>query len=225
MKNGFRSAALCVAPFAASLAAAQPAIAQIWIGQIAGDMAARAAHAQCMSGNPLPPDEILEARVPALAVMRSYWDRVSSADGADISSAFHQRGRADWGSAGSVHRRAQLRAIRDPLARQDGAAFNPEPAAFVRGADGHTARGVWLIGGAESWSPPLGYYLADFVRTGGVWKLRRIEVVTGAATPPEVTQYCSEPGDIERAKAAEAERQARREARRAAREAARASRR
>lgn len=45
-----------------------------------------------------------------------------------------------------------------------------------------------------------------------------IEVHAGATEPPEITQYCSEPGDIERARQEAIAAEARRQARRAARE-------
>lgn len=210
-------------PVAAALTVAGPASAQIWIGQVVGNMAAQQARAQCMSGQPLPPDEIAEALDPARLVMSHYWDRASAADAADVTGAFHERGRADWVSGETTRRRTQLRAVSDPFARQAGAVFEAEPRVFVRAADGGSARGLWRVDPAQAGGQPLGYYLADFRRSGGDWKLRRVELLPGAATPPEVTQYCNAPGDIDRARAEAEAREARRAARRAQRETARAA--
>jgi hypothetical protein len=204
----------------AALMIAQPAQAQI-IGIVIGNMVAQGKRAQCMSGTPLPASEIAEARDPALAVMRAYWSSAASAASVDVTPAFHARGGADWRSGGIAHGRTQLKRISDPLAHAPGAALAAEPVTFVRSGEGGTARGLWRV---SREGEPVGHYLADFSRRGSVWKLRRLELFSAGATPPPVTQYCSEPGDVEEAKAAEQEREARRAARRAEREAARSRR-
>ena len=214
---------LGLAAVAASSQMAAPAAAQIWIGQIAGEAVSREMEARCMSGVPLPPDEIQEARDPSTAAMRVYWERVSAAAPADVTPAYHARGRADWVLGSQVHGRAHLRQISDPFATQAGATFNPAPIAFVRSGSGHTARGLWSITNGDG--AVSGHYLADFGRRSGAWKLQRLELLTGNLPPPAVAQYCHEPHDVERARAEAEERRIRREARRAAREAAQTTRR
>lgn len=139
-----------VAAVIAFAASATPAAAQIWIGQMVGDMMARRQQQQCLSGTPLPPNEIAEARVPALEVMRTYWERVAATDAADVRPTFHQRRRAQWKSGEAGRDYSALSALNDPLGRLAGAAMESEPVAFVRAGDGGTARGLWRVSNAGS---------------------------------------------------------------------------
>ncbi len=172
-------------------------------------MAAAEAQARCMSGIPLAPKEVEEARAPALSLVKDYWARVAAADAADITPLFQESGQAEWASAGATHKRSELRAITDPVARRAGAAAAPELLAFVRAIGVGSARGVWEQSGGE-------HYLVDFRRRMGVWKISRIELFPVGSSVPQVTEYCREPGDVERERAREEERRAKKEARRAA---------
>jgi len=187
-----------------------PASAQAWIGRMAAGME-QERRERCLSGNPLPPDEIEEARSPAAAAMGDYWRRVAASDAADVRASFHEHRRAQWRSGEQVHRYASLQRLNDPLGRQAGATFVPDPISFVRATDGHSARGIWRV---EAEGQPAGTYLADFRRRGRLWRIHAMEMFVGGTQPPEVTQYCSEPGDVDRARARRAEEEARREARR-----------
>lgn len=197
-----------------------PASAQIWIGQVVGDMVARGQQQRCMSGEALPPQEIDEARLPAVTAMSDYWRRVAASDSADVRAGFHQHRRAQWTSGGAEHRYAALQTLSDPIGRQAGAAILPEPVSFVRAADGRSARGVWRV---DNGGQPAGWYLADFRRRGSEWRIHWMEAFVAGSRPSDVSQYCNEPGDVERERVRLAEAQARRDARRAAREAERAA--
>jgi hypothetical protein len=196
--------------------AAAPAFGQAWIGTMVGNMVAQAAEARCMSGTPLPEKEIAEAHEPAVRMMQLYWSRAAAADKADISAAYHPSGKAEWKMGDRTVRRCGLVAIEDRLARAPGAALAGEPIAFVRAGDSGGARGLWLVGGAGG-----GYYLAEFKRQAGVYKLASIQLYAGGAAVPAVTQYCHKAGDIEAYRQRMAEAAAKRAARKAAREAQR----
>jgi hypothetical protein len=220
-----RRRALCFAAAFAMLASTSGAAsAQAWIGAMVGEMVVAQNEARCMSGVPLSPEQVAAARAPASALMQDYWTRVAAANSTDVSALFHDRGRAEWVAPGTTRERDALIAVADPFARRAGAALAAEPLVFVRALSGSRARGVWRVepvGSAE----PTDHYLVDFRRRGGTWKVSRIELFPAGSAVPELTEYCREPGDIERARAEEIMRQARRAARRAEAAAAAAERR
>jgi hypothetical protein len=200
----------------AAIFGASPGSAQIWIGQIAGEMAANASEARCLNGQLQSPAKIAEAQAFAASVMQDYWRAASAADVTDVSIAFHPTGEAEWVNAGEVRKARALAAIHDPFARA-GVSDPPTLIGFVRSGDGFTTRGLWRVGSAEN---PTGYYLVGFRRLVYVWKAAHIELLPAAT---EVAQYCHKPGDVEIYKADVAKQEAERAARRAAREAARAA--
>jgi hypothetical protein len=202
------------------LSSAAPVFAQAWIGQIAGEAAGNHTPGPCRRADPPPPEAVAEARAPALAAMRLYWERASTADAADVSAAFHVR-YANWVSGKTLLGAEALTSINDPLARHAGAALAAEPAIFVLASDRRSARGVWRV---DAGAAAAGYYLADFGIEHHLWKLDRLEVVD-AMPQTEITQYCRQPGDFEAFQMVLAERQARRAAEHAAEAARRAARR
>jgi hypothetical protein len=216
MRGSFHSSAWAVrlAVGAVALAASAPAFGQAWIGNMVGNMVAQEAEARCMSGTPLPEKEIAEAHDPAVRLMQYYWAKASASDKADISAAYHANGKAEWKMGDRTVRRSGLVAIEDPLARAPGAALAAEPLAFVRAGDSGGARGLWRVEGG-------GYYLADFKRQAGVYKLASVQLFAAGAAVPAVTQYCHKAGDIEAYRQRMAEAAEKRAARKAAREAAR----
>jgi len=204
---------------AIALSMASPTLAQAWIGQIAGEAAGNHTPGPCRRADPPPPEAVAEARAPALAAMRLYWERASAADAADVSAAFHVR-YGNWVSGKTLVGGEALRSITDPLARRAGAALAAEPSIFILASDRRSARGIWRVDAGDA---AAGYYVADFGSERHVWKLDRIEIVDEMPRT-EITQYCRQPGDFEAFQEVLAQRQARRDAEHAAEEARRAAR-
>ena len=192
---------------AIALSMASPTLAQAWIGQIAGEAAGNHVPGPCRRADPPPPEAVAEARAPALAAMRLYWERASAADAADVSAAFHAR-YGNWVSGKILTGGEALTSITDPLARRAGAALAAEPSIFVLASDRRSARGIWRVDAGEA---AAGYYVADFGSERHVWKLNRIEIVDEMPLT-EISQYCRQPGDFEAFQQVLAERQARRAA-------------
>ncbi len=202
---------------------ATAAIAQVWIGPVIGELTANAKERECLSGAALPPSEIAEARIPSNQTMQLYWKLASAADTADVRPAYQARGKGEWISLGRSRRDNGLAGVNDSVARRSGAQIASEPIAFVRARDGKTARGYWRTanfideGDDKFLKNSNGFYLADFRRSAGAWKLTRLELLFDASEAPKISQYCHTPGDVEIYKAKQEEVRSRKIAKDAAR--------
>lgn len=174
---------------------APPASAQAWIGQIVGDMMAQGAAAQreaaCMTGTAMPPEEVTEARTPALAVIQAYY--ASAGGDGRISPHFNLDKRTRWinGEAGAGM--AELDRQRDPFAR-GGLALDPAPLGFVRAGDGASAMGQWVVRDAAG--VVAGTYTGRFTRNAGVWRLSTLQLTPARQYADPVEQYCHSAGDV-----------------------------
>lgn len=193
--------------------------AQSWIGRSAVRAGSDKSAKDCLSGQPLPQSELVEAQTPAVALVEAYWRSASAAEPGALRSAFQRAGSAQWVDGAEEYGRRDLDRARDPWAGDASLMLSPEPVSFARAGDEpmNDARGVWAVRSRNDPSRIAGYYLVSFERFMFRWGISRIELVRSPAPAPEVTPFCSQPGDIE----AHAEREARREARRAQREARR----
>lgn len=169
--------------------------AQAWIGQVVGDMMARqaayAAELRCMAGEPMPPNEVAEARDPAPVVMRGYWTAVSA--GQSPVAAFHLGSKTRWTSGTTSVTQAGLARVSDPFARA-AMSLADVPIGFVRAGDGQSALGQWLL--EDRPGHRGGTYQALLRRQGGVWKLSTLELIDARSWVDPVMQYCHSPGDI-----------------------------
>lgn len=208
---------------AAALLGASPAHAQIWIGQIVGNMMAAQQAAEqehrCMMGTPMKASEIDEVRQPANEVMANYAAAVGGGDWADIHNLY-QRGdpKAVWVSGKAVARIMETESVKDPFAAL-GAKMDPEPRSLIRAGDGKMVQGQWLARGSDGM--PVGIYDAGFVRVLGVWRLRWLILNPADAAQP--TQFCHLPGDVEPYKVKWEAQQKKIEAKRAAKAARKAA--
>lgn len=181
---------------AASLGAfACAAHAQVWIGQIAGDMAGRAAAEQreqaCMTGVAMPEKEVAEARVPALAVMQGYFADAKA--GTSFEQRFQPDGKSLWIGASARASAADLGRQRDPTAGGD-TRLDASPLNFVRAGDGASAMGQWVA--RTGTGAPVASYTATFIRKAGVWRLSTLSQSAARTYVDPVIQYCHKAGDV-----------------------------
>ena len=138
------------------------------------------------------------------AAMRTYTGVAGAAAPADVTTAFAAKAeRNSWMKDGAAQ---PLTSVDDPLARglaaSGRAAELLKPTSFVLAGNEKLARGTWHAAWTSSDGTNFeGSYLADFQRERGgdqpIWKIKRIELTTGATGPGPATQFCREPGDIE----------------------------
>jgi len=192
MRNKVVACAVAAGSFAACAGSSH---AQIWIGQIVGDMAAGQAAAQreqaCMSGAAMSEKEIAEARIPALATMQGYFADAKA--GASFAQRFQPDGKSLWMTAGARAGVAELGRQRDPTAGGD-SALDSAPVAFVRAGDGASAMGQWVARAGSG--NPVATYTATFSRKAGVWRLSTLSQSAARAYVDPVTQYCHKAGDV-----------------------------
>jgi hypothetical protein len=171
------------------------ASAQAWIGQVVGNMMAQQAAAQqeaaCMSGTPMPPEEVTEARAPGLALMPAYY--ASAGGDGRISGHFNLDKKTRWIDGETGVGMAVLDQQRDPFAR-GGLSLDPVPLEFVRAGDGASALGQWVVRDAAG--AVRGTYTARFTRRTGVWRLSTLQLTPARTYVDPVVQYCHAPGDV-----------------------------
>lgn len=207
---------------------ATSASAQIWIGQVVGNIAdqeriARQRH-ECMMGeSKMPEAEVTETIGQTSNIMRAYFAAASRSP-ANVAPFYHLSGKKRWMSGKLSIGSSGLAKVTDPLAIQEGAAIDQAPTAHVRSGDTSLVQSLWTV--RNSAGTPIGYYDAFLTRNLGVWRLRSLTVVTGTAAPTSITPFCEKPGDVQPYRIAFAERErlrAEKQARKAAERAARAN--
>lgn len=176
---------------------AAPANAQIWIGQIVGDMAAQAEAARleslCMSGTPMPDKEIEETRESAYATMQGYWQAVSAGQETDISSFYKNSKKIRWNSGESRIAKAAPVSITDPFAN-NGAALDAQPIDYFRSGDGSTLGGRWRVKNADG--SLIGTYDVEMRRVLDKWKLSELTLTPANEFVEPLVQYCHKRGDV-----------------------------
>jgi hypothetical protein len=204
---------------------AAPASAQIWIGQIVGNMIAQgqqqAQEHACMMGTPQAQPEVDETRSPTAELMSRYWDAARKGP-VDLAPFYHESGKKRWTAGKTTVGPNKFGKVTDPLATTAGLTLEPQPVGFLRSGDGATVQGQWRVlapDGSEA-----GRLDASFTRQIGVWRLRTLHVLHVGEAVPAVAAFCHKPGDIEPYKVAFAEQERLRAEKRARKEAARAAR-
>ncbi len=192
--RSFRCAVFASACIAATLPTT--ASAQIWIGQIVGDMmaqeqAAAREHA-CMTGEPMPAEEVTEARDPALQTMTGYFATAKTGD-ADLSRHFNLDKRSRWTSGTTSVGMVGIATQVDPFATA-GLTLDGTPLAFVRAGDAQSALGQWVVRDAAG--AVAGTYTAGFSRRAGVWRLSTLVLTSARTYVDPVVQYCHAQGDV-----------------------------
>lgn len=183
---------------AAGLLALQPgsAHAQIWIGQIVGEMMAQgqaAAREQaCMNGTPQPDKETDEVRQPALSAMTGYFE-AAKGGGAPLSSQFHLDKHSRWTNGTVSASVVDIDRQSDPFAH-GGLALDTASIGFLRAGDGSSALGQWTVHDASG--ATMGTYTAVLTRKLGVWRLSTLELTPARTYIDPVVQYCHKPGDV-----------------------------
>ena len=182
----------------AGLLALQPgsAHAQIWIGQIVGNMIAEeqaAAREQaCMNGAPQPDSETAEVRQPALSAMTLYFE-AAKGGGAPLSSQFHLDKHSRWTNGNVSASMTEIDRQSDPFAH-DGLALDAASIGFLRAGDGSSTLGQWIVHDASG--AKRGTYTAVLTRKLGVWRLSTLELTPARTYVDPVVQYCHKPGDV-----------------------------
>ena len=191
----------------AMFAAAAPAVGQAWIGQIAAEAGRDASRYSCLGGKTEAATETLEAKTPALPLIRDFWARAIAARQTPETAA--PLG-AKWISGPTKTRSLNAAVLADPLSPSSSLSLADEPIGFERaGASPNvTAYGIWRVVSATDPSKTVGFYKAEFLRFMFKWQLQSVTALPPSPAPV-VTPFCDEPGDIEKAQAREAERQRR----------------
>lgn len=172
-----------------------PAPAQVWLGLIAGQMAANEAAREkeiaCRRGVPMSDKEVAEAHTPAATTMKAYWSDAQA--GRSFAGDFNIDKHAQWSVGGTVAKAAQVGGQADPFVKA-GLALDPGELGFVRAGDGASALGQWVVRDAAG--ARRGTYTAAFTRKLGEWRLSTL-ALTGAREYAEpVVQYCHTPQDV-----------------------------
>ena len=181
------------------LVASTPAVSQIWIGQVVGNMmaagqAARQEH-ECMMGTAMPVAEVDETRGYTAAAIGTYSAAVSKGGPADASAAWNlDDGKARWIHGDTQLRRDKFDSITDPFVAA-GAHIDAAPAAYLRSGDGKFVEGHWPA--RDSGGNLVGVYDGLFTRTAGVWKLRTLTLLSPSEAATGLIQFCHKPGDVE----------------------------
>jgi hypothetical protein len=171
--------------------------AQIWIGQIVGNMIAQEAAAQreeaCMTGTAMSDKEVAEARSPALATMQGYFADAKA--GVSFEPRFQPDKKSLWtgGGASPGVGVAGMSRQHDGMAGGD-TVLEATPLGFVRAGDGSSAFGQWLV--RDPAGKKVGTYSALFTRRAGIWRLSTLGQSPAAAYVDPVVQYCHKPGDV-----------------------------
>ena len=174
-------------------AAPRQAAAQAWIGQMAGEMAARdaaiAREKACRAGQPAAPNEVTNATTKADALMGSYFALTSTSNGGAVGKVFDMKTTTTtWKSPeGAV-------AVTALGARLDAPTPKLTPVAFVVGGDAMTARGIWSASEADG-GPVTAVYAVDFMAEpnllyGFSWRIWHMTVLAGGAAPTVPGAYC-----------------------------------
>lgn len=180
----------------AIMATNAPASGQIWIGQIAGEMAAQGQAAaerhRCMMGDPMPADEVAEARGPTVATMQSYFEAMQNG-GPARSTFFNLNKRTAFVVGEETFSKAQVDVPADTFA-QGGAVIDAEPKGYAR--SGLQARTHAQFDVRSAAGELIGTYSGIFVRKRGSYLIEELRLTpTGQYVAP-VEQFCFEPGDV-----------------------------
>lgn len=170
-----------------------PAAAQIWIGEVVGQMMANGAAANarhnCMMGAAMVDAEVAEARGPAQATMEGYFAAVQS--GSPRSAFFKLDKKTRWEMGEISLTATQIDSRTDPF-KGPGRWLQLEK--FVRAGQTATAHGQWRLREADG--KLAGTYTGFFVRQQGSWKLQTLRLADAREYAEPIEQYCDEPGDV-----------------------------
>ncbi|MDH7975057.1 hypothetical protein QH494_22975 [Sphingomonas sp. AR_OL41] len=166
---------------------------QIWIGQIAGEMASQAAAAAreraCRAGVPASDKRIADATSAAATLMQGYFALSAKAKAGDFKRVFAMKvPDVSWKGPDGVVPIAALGALLDtPVPTL-------APVNFVVGGDGMTARGVWRASYADG-TRPGEFYAVDFTGGSGSiwssgWRIWHMTLVPGDQAPAAPAAYC-----------------------------------
>ena len=143
------------------LASSTPAVAQAWIGQVVGEMAAQQAAAQreeaCRKGTPADPSDVKSSNKRADKLMASFFALTSQSSKRDILSLFEtdKAGMHVITDNGTIRPEALSELLDEPAA--------PKKLLSVVGGDNITVRVIWTAGEGDDTM----YYGADI--TIGSW--------------------------------------------------------
>ncbi len=175
---------------------AAPAISQIWIGQIAGDMVgqgqANAAEHACMTGTPLKEKKVEKERLPVAQRMISY-HRSAQNGSAFLSNHFYPSKKSSWSYKDTQYGNKNFNSIADPYA-SEAMILDKEAIAYVRSGDGKRAQGQWIVRNANG--DKIGTYNALMRRSKGEWKIQELQLVDADTYIDKVEQFCHEIGDV-----------------------------
>jgi hypothetical protein len=173
------------------------AYAQIWIGQIVGDIIAQQQAAlqehNCMTGTPMPDREITETKATALSSISGYWQAVQNGQPANVAKYFNVGKKSQWAAGKTILTLTGLSKVQDPFAQKN-AEFNPVPLAYLRSGDGSTVHGIWQV--RDSGGSLIGTYNAMFKRTGSTWLLSDLHLLTSSEPVYPLVQYCHKRDDV-----------------------------
>jgi hypothetical protein len=182
-----------VAFMAACIACPGQAVAQAWIGQIVGNMAAQAEQARkeaaCRAGTPASDKTIAQARAASGSLLEKYFSLSSRSRQSDLKKVFALNDAdTSWKDENGI---VPVTGLGSRLDEQ-----TPTLAmtSFVVGGDGATARGIWE---AHYSDPSLAhrFYAVDFTGGsggwfGGGWKIWHLTIAPQDRPPSAPAAFC-----------------------------------
>lgn len=173
----------------------------------------------CISGhNPFSNDTTARIRTLSEDTLKKYLGLAGKSALADVRAAFTvKQTTLGWGENSYKKKKitqswvrdgqpSDISAVDDPVAKAvvvDGQSVDSLLTAeqFLVGGAKFSAVGIWRVAAPGDPNRILGRYRARFLRQnslgGQTWDLLNIELITGAAKPADIAQYCVEPGDVE----------------------------
>jgi len=169
--------------------------AQIWIGQVVGQMAASQRQAAleqaCRAGTPASPKNIAWATTSSQAAMDAYVTLTPKSGDGQLRKAFAMN-KADVSWKGPDGASVPVTQLASHL---ENAEPKLKPIAFVVGGDAATARGIWEARWPEQ-SDRVAYYAVDFAGGpknmwgGGAFHIWHFTVFPGDKQPATPAAYC-----------------------------------
>ena len=174
-----------------SAAVPTAAQAQVWIGQIVGQIAADRAAAErekaCIAGAPAPEGVVTNATTQSRELMSAYFALTSQSKPKDVGRVFALKQEdVSWKSAaGALPVNALGKVLDEPTP-------TVEPTSFIVGGDGATARGIWAVTGATD-AAQTHFYAVDFTRGlgfKGSWRVWHMALFPADSPPAPPSAYC-----------------------------------
>lgn len=165
--------------------------AQIWIGQVVGDVTAQqvaaAREKACREGQPAAPKDVETAKEEARQLMAAYFDLTSTSKPRDIDRVFATKLKdVTWKDEQGAALVSQLGS------RLDGPTPTLTPLSFVVAGDAFSARGIWeaTTSGTEKKAYAVDFKAIPNTLFGITWRIWHMTVSPIDKAPPAPADYC-----------------------------------